>query len=139
MSKRKTVGIWAGRILSLLLGLAFIGSGVMKLMGGKQLRKGIEHLELSESLMLPIGILEITCAAIFLFPPTAVLGAILLTGYLGGAILTHVRVGDGFIGPVVFGILIWVAIALRDDRLWKLIPIRRASASNVSPAAERAA
>jgi hypothetical protein len=63
--------------------------------------------------------------AVYLIPPTSVLGAILLTGYLGGAILTHWRVGDMFVVHIVLGMLIWLGIYLREDRLRALIPVRK--------------
>jgi hypothetical protein len=57
-------------------------------------------------------------------PQTAVLGAILLTGYLGGAVVSHLRVGDQFVGPIIFGVLLWAGLFLRDKRLRVLIPLR---------------
>jgi len=74
---------------------------------------------------LPLGIVELTCAAIYAFPPTAVLGAILLTGYLGGATATHVRVGDLFHMPILVGVLVWLGLYLRDGRLRAIVPWRR--------------
>jgi hypothetical protein len=77
------------------------------------------------SLALGLGITEVACTIIYLIPRTAVLGAILLTGYFGGATATHVRVGDpSFVGPVVLGVLVWLGLFLRDDRLRALIPLR---------------
>jgi hypothetical protein len=75
-------------------------------------------------LATPLGILELTCTVLYLIPQTAVLGAILLTGYLGGAIATHVRLGEGIIMHVVIGIVFWLGIYLRDSRLRALIPLR---------------
>jgi hypothetical protein len=77
--------------------------------------------------MFALGIVELTCTILYLIPQTAVLGAILLTGYLGGATATHVRIADWGHAPipVVLGIVIWIGIALRDGRLWSLIPLRR--------------
>jgi DoxX-like family len=79
------------------------------------------------SIMFALGIVELTCTILYLIPPTAVLGAILLTGYLGGATATHVRVADWGHAPipVSVGIVIWIGVALRDGRLWSLIPLRR--------------
>jgi hypothetical protein len=76
------------------------------------------------STLVPIGILEIACVALYAFPPTAVLGAVMVTGYLGGAIATHVRVGDPFVGPLVLGILAWAGLYLREPRLRALLPRR---------------
>jgi hypothetical protein len=96
----------------------------MKLVGGPELVKGMEHLELAKIPVIPLAILELTCVAIYLIPATSVLGAILLTGYLGGAILTHWRVGDVFIVQIILGMAVWLGIYLREERLKALIPIR---------------
>ena len=77
-----------------------------------------------ESLVVGIGILELVCTVIYIVPRTSVLGAILLTGYLGGATATHVRVGDPFIPPVLGGALVWAGLYLRDARIRALIPLR---------------
>jgi hypothetical protein len=69
--------------------------------------------------------LELTCTLLYVIPRTSVLGAILLTGYLGGATASHVRVGDSFIAPVVFGVLVWLGLFLRDARIRALIPLRK--------------
>jgi hypothetical protein len=74
--------------------------------------------------LLGLGILELICAVIYVIPRTSMLGAILLTGYLGGAIATHVRVGEQFIMPAVLGVLIWGGLYLRDYRLRALLPLR---------------
>jgi hypothetical protein len=72
----------------------------------------------------PLGILELSCVVIYLIPQTAVIGAILLTGYLGGAICSHWRVGDPVYTHIVLGILIWLGLWLREDRLKPLMPLR---------------
>ena len=115
----------AGWVISILVSLMFVFSATMKLMGGPELAKGMEHLELAKIPITPLSILELTCVAVYLISPTSVLGAILLTGYLGGAILTHWRVGDMFVVHIVLGMLIWLGIYLREDRLRSLIPVRR--------------
>lgn len=118
------VMVWIGRVISGLVAAAFAMSGVMKLVGGPELKEGMDHLGLPESLVLPLAILELTCVVIYVIPGSAVLGAILLTGYIGGAICTHWRVGDPFIAQIVIGILIWLGVYLRDRRLHALIPWR---------------
>jgi hypothetical protein len=117
--------VWTGRVISALVSLLFLFSGFMKLKGGPELSEGMAHLELSESLVIPLAILEISCVVIYLIPATAVLGAILLTGYLGGAILTHLRVDDPFVVQIVLGIFVWLGVYLREDRLKALLPIRK--------------
>jgi hypothetical protein len=96
----------------------------MKLKGGAEVLEGMAHLGLPESLMVPLAILEISCVVTYLIPATSVLGAILLTGYIGGAICTHLRVGDPFFIQTALGILIWLGLYLRENRLKGLIPLR---------------
>ena len=116
----------AGWVISILASLMFVFSASMKFVGGPEFAKGMEHLELTNKIpVTPLAILELTCVAVYLIPATSVLGAILLTGYLGGAILTHWRVGDPFIVHIVLGMAIWLGIYLREDRLRALIPTRR--------------
>lgn len=119
--------LWSGRIISTVVGLLFLMSGTMKLKGGPELTQGFEHLGLPTSITVPLAILEIACVVIYLIPQTAVVGAILLTGYMGGAICTHWRVGDPFVAQIVFGVLVWLGLYLREERLRALIPIRRAA------------
>ncbi len=115
---------WAGYILSTLPVLMLLFSSVMKFVKPAGFAEGMTKLGLPEHLATGLGILELACAILYLIPRTAVLGAILLTGYLGGAILTHLRVGDNFIGPIVFGLFIWGGLFLRDPRVRALIPLR---------------
>lgn len=116
--------LWAGRILSGLLGLMLTMSGVMKLLKHEEVVKGFTDLGYDPGMALAIGLLELACVALYVIPQTAVLGAILLTGYLGGAIATHVRIGDPFVGPVVLGVLVWLGLYLRDARLRAILPLR---------------
>jgi len=104
--------------------LAFLASAVSKFVGGAGLEEGFAHLGLPMEIQYPLAILELVIAIIYLIPPTAVLGAILLTGYLGGAICTHWRVDDVFIVQIIIGVLVWLGVFLRDRRLWMLLPIR---------------
>lgn len=76
--------VWAGRILTVLSSLLFLMSATMKFVGGEEVKTGMGKLGLPESLILPLAILELSCVVIYLLPPTSVLGAILLTGYIGG-------------------------------------------------------
>jgi hypothetical protein len=117
--------VWTGRVISVLVSLLFLFSAFMKLKGGPELEQGMAQLGLPMSLVVPLAILELTCVAVYLIPPTAVLGAVLLTGYLGGAICTHLRVGDPVVVHVILGGLIWLGIYLREERLWTLLPLRR--------------
>jgi len=117
--------VWVGRVISILVSLVFFFSAFAKLKGGPELTEGMAHLGLPDRMVLPLAILEISCVVLYLIPHTAVLGAILLAGYLGGAICTHWRVGDPVYVHIVLGLLIWFAVYIRDDRLKALIPIRQ--------------
>jgi len=117
--------VWVGWAITVIASLLFLFSAVMKLIGPAEVKEGMAHLGLSESLLRPLAILEMACTAVYLIPVTSVLGAILLTGYIGGAICTHWRVGDPFLPQVAIGIVIWIGIYLRDSRLKALIPLRR--------------
>lgn len=116
--------LWTGRIMSTLPVLMLLFSAVMKFVKPPGFAEGMTKLGIPERLATGLGILELACVIIYVIPRTAVLGAILLTGYLGGAILTHLRVGDNFIGPIVFGVFIWGGLFLRDPRVRALIPWR---------------
>lgn len=117
--------VWVGRVISALVSLPFVPSAIMKLRGGAEVTQGMTHLGLPESLMVPLAILELSCVVTYLIPATSALGAILLTGYIGGAICTHLRVGDPFYIQIALGILVWLGLYLREHRLWELIPLRR--------------
>ena len=113
-----------GWIMAIVPLLMLLMSAAMKFSQNKQVLDGFEHLGWPAKLALALGVLELACTFIYLIPKTAVLGAILLTGYLGGAIATHVRIGEGFLIPVVLGIFLWGSLFLRDPRLRSLIPFR---------------
>lgn len=116
--------LWAGRIISALPVLLLLFAGVMKLMKPAAVVQGFAHSGYPERLILVIGILELTCAVIYAIPRTAVLGAVLLTAFMGGATATHVRIGEPFIVPVMVGVLVWVGLFLREERLRALLPLR---------------
>lgn len=120
--------VWAGRVISGLASLLFVFSAAMKLKGGPELVQGFGHLALPLSMLLPLAILELSCVVVYWIPPTSVLGAILLTGYMGGAICSHWRSGDPFFVHVALGISIWLGLWLREERLRALIPFRTPSA-----------
>jgi hypothetical protein len=117
--------VWAGYIVSALPALALAISGIMKFMPpNEQATEGFKHLGWPLDSARNLGVLELICTALYVFPRTAVIGAILLTGYLGGAISTHVRVGDQFIIQSMLGVLVWLGLWLRDPRIRALIPWR---------------
>lgn len=117
--------LWAGRIISSILVLMLILSGVVKLIRPAGLLEEFDRLQIPPRLAIAIGILELACAIIYAIPQTAVLGAILLTGYLGGAILTHLRIADPFWSPAVLAALAWLGLYLREPRLRALLPLRK--------------
>lgn len=99
----------------------------MKLVKPAPVVEATVKLGYPESVILGIGVVLLICTILYLLPKTAVLGAILLTGYLGGAVATHVRVAEGWFSilfPVIFGVLLWGGLWLRDERLQKLIPLQ---------------
>ena len=117
--------VWAGRAATIITALPFVPSAIMKLTVNPKVLEGMSHFGLPESLILPLGILELLCVVAYLIPMTTVLGAILLTGYVGGAILTHLRVGETVYFQIALGLLIWLGPYLREPRLHELLPLRR--------------
>ena len=116
--------LWGGRVMTALPVLALLVSAGMKLAQPPQFVEGFTKFGYPMSQATGIGILELLCTALYVIPQTSVLGAILVTAYLGGATATHVRVGDPFIAPVLLGILVWGGLYLRDSRIRALIPLR---------------
>jgi hypothetical protein len=115
---------WAGCVMSALPVLMLLMSGGMKFTNAKEVVEGVSKLGWDLSLLPKLGVVELACTALYVIPRTSVLGAILLTGYLGGATAAHVRVGEQFAAPVVLGVLIWGGLYLRDLRIRSLIPLR---------------
>ncbi|MDB5351785.1 MAG: hypothetical protein JWN86_3032 [Planctomycetota bacterium] len=116
--------LWAGRIISgsVVLFLAF--DAVMKMIRAAPVVEATENLGIPAGAILGIGIVLLVCDAIYAVPQTAILGAILLTGYLGGATAIHVRAGSGVFPiafSVAFGVLAWVGLVLREPRLLRTI------------------
>ncbi len=114
-----------GYIVSALPVLLLLFSAVLKLMKPAPVVEGFAQFGFPESLIFNLGILELACTVVYLIPRTSILGAILITGYLGGATATNVRVGQPFLGPVIAGVLVWAGLYLRDLRVRALIPLRR--------------
>ena len=120
--------VWAGRIVSALPVLFFLMDGVMKLFKPAMVVEATVRLGYPENTIAPIGIVLLVCTFVYVIPRTSVLGAVLLTGYLGGAVATHVRVGAGvfpIVFPIIMGVLVWGGLYLRDGWLRALIPMRR--------------
>lgn len=123
-SSNKTM--WAGRIISVLIVLFMLFDATIKLLRVPAAIEGTVGLGYPAGVVLPIGIVALVCVVLYAIPRTAVLGAILLTGYFGGATATQVRVQDiWFVMPIVLGILVWAGLYLRDEGLRALIPLKR--------------
>ena len=120
--------LWAGRILSGIPTLFLLVDGVMKLFKPPQVVEPTVRLGYPESVIVGLGIVLLSCLSLYVIPRTSVLGAILLTGYLGGAVATHVRVEEGLfpvLFPVLVGGMLWGGLVLRDAGLRALLPLRR--------------
>lgn len=121
--------LWAGRIAGGLAILFLLFDSIIKILRLPQAVEGTVRLGYPESVVLCIGIIEMVCLVAYVIPRTSVLGAILLTGYLGGAVATHVRIGSPLFSHILFpiyvGALVWGALLLRDDRLRSLLISRR--------------
>lgn len=126
------VAVRAGRVMSAVPALFLLADGVAKLVKPAPVVEGTLALGYPEGVIVPLGIVLLASTALYLFPRTAVLGAIMLTGYLGGAVATHVRVGSPLfthlLFPTYLGALLWLGLYLRDSRLRALLPFRAAGA-----------
>jgi len=112
--------------VSRLPALFLLVDGAMKLAKPAIVVETTVKLGYAESVIFPLGIVLLACTSVYVIPRTSVLGAILLTGYLGGAVATHVRAGNGWFTmsfPVILGALLWSGLYLRDARLRALIPL----------------
>lgn len=123
MSKLKKKVI-TGYILGIIPVLILFMSAFFKFNPNQEALEGMAKSGFPAQIAIPIGIVEVICTLLFLIPRTAVLGAILLTGYLGGAVFSHVRIMEPFFLPIVFGVMIWGSLWLRDERVAKLIPFK---------------
>ncbi len=120
--------LWAGRIVGGLAGAFMLLDGVMKLFKPSFVVEATTQLGFPESVIVPLGAVLTASTLLYLIPRTSVLGAILLTGYLGGAVASQVRLGEGWfpaLFPIVFAALVWGSIWLRDERLRALLVSRR--------------
>jgi hypothetical protein len=116
--------LWTGRVLSALPILMMLFSAGLKLSRSKEMVAGLGKQGYPEAALLVLGAVELACLALYAIPQTSVLGAILITGYLGGAMATHARVGEPFVIPLLLGVLAWGGLYLRDPRIRALIPLR---------------
>lgn len=121
--------LWTGRIVGAVAVLFLLFDGIIHLMKPAPVVESFAQLGYPVKLAVGLGIAELLCLALYVIPRTAILGAVLLTGYLGGAIASHLRIGDPLFSHVLFpvyvAILIWGGLFLRDERLRGLIAARR--------------
>ena len=121
--------LWAGRILSALAALFLLMDGLGKVMKPPAVIAGTVQLGYSESVIVSLGVLLLVCTVLYIVPQTAILGAVLLTGYLGGAVASNLRVGSLLFShvlfPVYIGLLVWGVLYLRDVRLRSLLPLQK--------------
>lgn len=126
-----TKGIWAGRFISGLAVLFLLFDGAIKFTRLEVVTKAFGQLGYPPTLAASIGVLLLACTAVYAIPRTSVLGAILLTGYLGGAVASQVRAGNPLFSHVLFptyvGVMIWGGLYLRNARLRALLPLTRAN------------
>jgi DoxX-like protein len=120
---------WSGRVMTLIVVLFLLFDAVIHLMNIAPVVQAFAELGMPDSKAMTIGVLELFCLVVYLIPQTAVLGAILLTGYLGGAVAMQTRIGSPLFGlvlfPVYLGLLVWGGLYTREPRLRALFPIRR--------------
>ena len=123
--------IWTGRVLSGLV-VVFLGlDAVIKFFKPAPVVEAFAHVGWPLALANTIGVVLLVCTALYVVPATSIFGGIVLTGYLGGAVATHLRAGDPLFSHVLFptylGVLLWVGLYLREERLRALVPLRRQS------------
>lgn len=116
---------WVGWVLGVLPCCLLVMSATFKFIQSEEVVKGFEAQDWPLNTAVPIGIAELASTILYLIPQTAVLGAILLVGYLGGATAVHVRLGEPFWMPVAMGVVLWLGLYLRDPRIRELVPWRR--------------
>lgn len=117
--------LWTGRVISAIPVLLMIFSAVMKLIKAAPVVQGMPRYGYPESQIVTIGVLELLSCIVYVIPNTAVLGAILMTGYLGGATATNVRIGDpSYVMTVLLGVFVWGGLFFRDARVRALLPLR---------------
>jgi hypothetical protein len=120
--------IWTGRILTFLPLLAFLPSAALKLMRHPTAVDGFRKMGVPDAAIVPIGIVEVLCVALFVFPRTAVLGTLLTTGYLGGATMANIVNHSDFLHALAIGLLVWAATLVRVPQFRALLPLVKGDA-----------
>ncbi len=117
--------IWTGRVISALPAIMLLLGASLNLMRSPMAVQGLAKYGYPAGALIPIGLAALLGAILYIIPQTAVFGAVLMTAYLGGATATHVHAGEPFFMPVSCGILVWIGLYLREDRLKELVPLRK--------------
>ena len=119
--------LWTGRVITGLVVLFMLFDGISKVMKAQQVIDATVRIGFPVTSIIGIGVTLLVCTVVYVIPNTSILGAILLTGYLGGATATQVRAGSPIfetVFPIIFGILVWLGLYLREPRLRTLVPLR---------------
>ena len=125
--------LWTGRVMTAIPGLMILFGSILKMMKHPSVIEGFAHAGLPARLIVPVGLIELTCVVVYLIPRTAVLGALLMTGLLGGATISGLRIGDPtFPVLLILGMMAWGGLFLRDPRLRSLIPLRAPQSDSIS-------
>jgi len=117
--------LWASRILTGMVTVALIVTAAMKIGGAPKMVDGLTRAGIPEVAVLPIAFLELACLVVYLVPRTAILGAVLLTGYFGGAMVVHIITKDSVIPLVIIGIWVWGGVYFRFPTVQGLLPLQR--------------
>lgn len=113
---------WTGRGLGAAAVALLTLSGIMKVSGNPLVTEGFTKMGFNPDLAFGIGIVELICTALYAVPRTAALGAILLTGYLGGAVVTHLRINEPWVMPILVGVVLWSGLVMRQPHLRSIVP-----------------
>jgi hypothetical protein len=117
---------WATILITLLIIVPFVMSAYLKLSQAPIAIDGFHKMGVPDAAVIPIGIVELVCLALYLAPPTVVLGTFMLTGYLGGAVFANIVGGTDFLHALAIGLLVWIGALLRVPELRSLLPLRKA-------------
>jgi len=128
-----------GRALAVLITIAFVGSALTKFAHVTKVVEGLTRAGIPDGAIVPIGILELSCLTLYLLPRTSILGTFLLTGYIGGAIVTHIIGRQTLLPPVVVGLLMFASAYLRHTELRESVPFRNSRAADRKPSCMAAA
>lgn len=121
------IALWAGRAFSTLAVLFFLMDAVMKMLRARPAVEATTQLGFPPTAIMPIGVTLFVCTILYVYPRTAFIGAILLTGYLGGAAASSIRAGSPLFNcafPIIFAVFVWAGLVLREPRLLSLLAVQ---------------